>query len=254
MSRREPETQHLRGRVALVTGGAGHIGSAMVKALVEAGADVAIAHRGNRDGAERLADEARSLGRRALPVQADLRDPEAIHAAIDTSTRELGPVDILVANAGTGLARSWEQVGADELDEAMAVNLRAPYLLAKGVLPGMMQRSWGRILFVSSVAAMVGGPFGPDYSASKAALHGLAHYLAPQVAASGVTVNVLAPALVGEHTMDMMDDAVGHAMRAAIPVGRLGHVRELADFALAILRNGYLTNKVLTVDGGMLPH
>lgn len=97
-------------------------------------------------------------------------------------------------------------------------------------------------------------PFGPDYSASKAALHGLAHYLAPQVAASGVTVNVLAPALVGEHTIEMMDDAVGRAMRAAIPVGRLGHVHELAEFALAILRNGYLTNKVLTIDGGMLPH
>ena len=253
MSSRLPETQHLLGRVALVTGGAGHLGSAMVEALIEAGADVAIAYHGNREGAERLAKEARASGRRAVAVRADLHDPESIDAVIDTSTRELGPLDILVANAGAGMARSWEQVGAAEFDEALALNLRAPYLLAKGVLPGMMQRSWGRILFVSSVAAMVGGPFGPDYSAGKAGLHGLAHYLAPQVASAGVTVNVLAPALVGEHTIEMMDDAVGRAFRAAIPVGRLGDVGEFADFALAILRNGYLTNKVLTIDGGLLP-
>jgi len=183
-----------------------------------------------------------------------LRDPAAVETVIDTATRELGPVDILIPNAGAASARSWQQVDAAELDTALALNLRAPYLLAKGVLPSMMQRSWGRILFISSIAARSGGPFGPDYSASKAALHGLAHYLAPHVAPAGVTVNVLAPALVGEHAIKMLgDDAAQRAMKARIPVGRLGDLHELAEFAVAMLRNGYLTNKVISVDGGLLP-
>jgi 3-oxoacyl-[acyl-carrier protein] reductase len=166
----------------------------------------------------------------------------------------MGAVDLLVANAGAGMVRSWDEVGGAEFDEAIRLNLSAPYLMARRALPLMIERSWGRILFVSSLAAWVGGPFGPDYSASKAALHGLTHYLAPLVARHGVTVNVLAPALVGEHSVALMDADTARAFTASIPVGRLGDTEELAAFAVAMLENGYLTNKVLSVDGGMLPH
>ncbi|WP_319455987.1 MULTISPECIES: SDR family NAD(P)-dependent oxidoreductase [unclassified Mycobacterium] len=243
----------LDGRVALVTGAAGNIGSTMIRALAAAGADVAVAYRSDREAAEQIAADSRAAGRRAIAVQADLSDPGDVERLVDTVVENLGAVDILVANAGTGVARSWEQVGAAEFDEALAVNLRAPYLMARRALPKMIERSWGRILFVSSLAAWVGGPFGPDYSASKAALHGLTHYFAGQVARHGVTVNVLAPALVGEHSVAMMDEETARAYTAAIPVGRLGTTDELAAFAVSILENGYLTNKVLTIDGGMLP-
>jgi len=253
--RREPGGDRaLEGRVALVTGGAGHIGAALVHSLAAAGAQVAVAHHSGRDAAERLVNDIREAGATAVAVQADLSDPEAVDRVVDEVAEVLGPIDILVANAGIGQARSWQDVGHEEFDEALRVNVRAPYLLARQVLPSMTERSWGRILFVSSLAAMIGGPFGPDYSASKAALHGLAHYLAPQVAKQGVTVNVLAPALVGEHSVAMMEPEVGRAITASIPVGRIGGLEEFAAFALAVLRNGYLTNKVLPVDGGMFAH
>jgi 3-oxoacyl-[acyl-carrier protein] reductase len=243
----------LRGRVALVTGAAGNVGSALIRALSAAGADVAVAYHNGRQAAEQLAADVRATGRPALAVPADLRDADAAERLVDSVAENLGAVDILVANAGTGVSRSWQQVGAAEFDEALAVNLRAPYLMARRVLPLMIDRSWGRILFVSSLAAWVGGPFGPDYSASKAALHGLTHYFAGPAARHGVTVNVLAPALVGEHSVAMMDEDTARAYTAAIPVGRLGNTDELAAFAVAILENGYLTNKILTIDGGLLP-
>jgi 3-oxoacyl-[acyl-carrier protein] reductase len=238
--------------VALVTGGAGQIGSALVRALIAEGADIAVAYHSGEAAAQQLVAGCRAAGRRALAVRSDLRDPDNAEALVDSVVEALGAVDVLIANAGAATARSWDHVGAAEFDEALRINLSAPYMMARRALPLMMERSWGRILFVSSLAAFVGGPFGPDYSASKAALHGLTHYFAPQVARHGVTVNVLAPALVGEHSVGMMDADTGRAFAAAIPVGRLGDTDELAAFAVAMLKNGYLTNKVLSVDGGMI--
>jgi 3-oxoacyl-[acyl-carrier protein] reductase len=139
-------------------------------------------------------------------------------------------------------------VTAQEWDQTLAVNARAPFLLSRRVLPGMRERRFGRILFTSSVAALTGGVVGPDYAASKAALHGLTHYLATRVAADGVTVNALAPALI-ENT-GMLPGDPGDLAKL-IPVGRLGTPEEVADLALAVLRNGYVTNHVMSIDGGM---
>ena len=131
------------------------------------------------------------------------------------------------------------------------VALTAPFLLAQQVLPGMIDRGFGRILFISSVAAFSGGVVGAHYAASKAGLHGLMHHLAPRVAADGVTVNCLAPALVGETKMVPADLETG-TPPVPIPVGRVGRPDEMADMAITMLRNGYLTNKVITVDGGLI--
>lgn len=174
-------------------------------------------------------------------------DPERL---IDAVEAELGPVDVLVANAGLGRRATWEEAGAELFDEALAVNLRAPYLLARRVLPGMRERGFGRILFTSSIAAITGGIIGPHYAASKAGLHGLTHHLAARVAADGVTVNAIAPALI-EGTGMLPGDPGDLA--ASIPVGRVGTPDEVADIALALLRNGYMTSNVVTVDGGLFP-
>ena len=132
----------------------------------------------------------------------------------------------------------------------LAVNLRAPFLLAQRVIPGMRERGYGRILFISSVAAFTGGTVGPHYAASKAGLHGLTHFLAARLAPSGVTVNALAPALVAETGMLPGDPA---QLRERVPVGRLGQPDEVADMAVAILANPYLTSQVISLDGGMHP-
>ena len=235
----------LDGRVALVTGAGGGIGRAIARRLGAAGAKVAVGYGTSADAARELADE---IG--GVAVGADLRDREAPDALVDEVERALGPVDVLVANAGMGGIKAWDEVTADDFDEMLAVNLRAPFLLARRTATGMRDRGFGRVLFISSVAGLTGGIVGPHYAASKAGLHGLTHHLAPRLAPHGVTVNAIAPALI---TRTGMLPGEPEELKSRIPVGRLGTPEEVADLALAVLGNGYLTNQVLGLDGGLHP-
>ncbi|MEA2281103.1 MAG: 3-oxoacyl-[acyl-carrier protein] reductase [Solirubrobacteraceae bacterium] len=243
-------TDSLEGRVALVTGASGGIGAALGARLAGAGAIVAVHYGRGREAAERVVTGIEAAGGRAAAFAADLRGAEEPAQLADAVADQLGPVDLLAANAGIGRPGSWEEVDAEWFDEALAVNLRAPYLLARRVLPGMRERGWGRILFTSSVAALTGGVIGPHYAASKAGLHGLTHHLASQLAADGVTVNAIAPALIEDTAMLPGDPG---ELAAKVPVGRLGTPAEVGDLALAMLRNGYMTNQVVGIDGGMHP-
>jgi 3-oxoacyl-[acyl-carrier protein] reductase len=240
----------LAGRVALVTGGSGGIGRALVRALAAEGAAVAVGYGASREPAEALAAEIADAGGRAVSLGADLADPDAPAQLAGVAEQALGPVDILVANHGIAARRTWEDVTLADWDAHVDVNLRAPFLLAQRVLPGMVERGFGRILFVSSIAALTGGIVGPQYAASKAGLHGLTHFLAARVAADGVTVNAIAPALI-EHTGMLPGDPAELAAR--VPVGRLGQPEEVAALALAMLANGYLTSQVVSLDGGIYP-
>ena len=237
-------------RVALVTGASGGIGAELSRGLARGGAAVALHYASNEAAVSELAAEIDAAGGRALALGADLRDPAAPERLVSEVEHALGAVDVLAANAGLGRAASWEDVDAEAFDETVAVNLRAPFLLAQRVLPGMRERGYGRILFTSSVAALTGGIVGPHYASSKAGLHGLTHFLASRVAADGVTVNAIAPALIEETGMLPGDPG---ELAKAVPAGRLGKPAEVADLALAMLRNGYLTSKVVMVDGGLHP-
>jgi len=237
-------------RVALVTGASGGIGRQLSLRLAGDGAAVAVHYGANREAAERVVETIRAGGGQAVALAADLRDARATAGLIDAVEGRLGPVDVLVANAGLSQPGSYEEVDAAAFDETLAVNLRAPYLLARGVLSGMRARQFGRILFTSSVAALTGGIVGPQYAASKAGLHGLTHFLAARAARDGVTVNAIAPALIEDTAMLPGDPG---DLKQRVPVGRLGKPDEVADFALAVLRNGYITNQVMSVDGGIHP-
>jgi 3-oxoacyl-[acyl-carrier protein] reductase len=243
-------TQDLTGRVALVTGASGGIGAALSVRLAAAGAAVAVHCASNREAADRVVAEIQGAGGRAHAFTADLRDAAAPEDLADAVVAELGPIDVLAANAGLGRVATYDEVDGAAFDETLAVNLRAPYLLARRVLPGMRERGYGRIVFTSSVAALTGGIVGPHYAASKAGLHGLTHHLASRVAADGVTVNAVAPALIAETTMLPGDPG---NLAARIPVGRLGTPGEVADLMIAIVANGYITNQVIGIDGGIHP-
>jgi 3-oxoacyl-[acyl-carrier protein] reductase len=238
------------GRVALVTGGSGGIGGALARRLARAGAAVAVSHGSHPERAREVVSAIESAGGRAVEVGGDLREPGSTDAVVDATEAMLGPVDILVANAGVARPAPLQQVDLELFEETMAVNLRAPFFLTQRVLPGMRHRRWGRVLYVSSVAGFTGGVVGPHYAASKAALHGLTHYLATRAAPDGVTINALAPALIAG-TMMLPGPAAEVARR--IPVGRLGEPDEVADLAHAMLANAYLTNQVVGLDGGMYP-
>jgi 3-oxoacyl-[acyl-carrier protein] reductase len=242
----------LDGRLALVTGASGGIGGAVAVALARAGADLALSYSGHRDDAETVAATVSGLGRAATTVQADLAAPGAARDLAERVTAVAGPVDVLVANAGVGAHLAWQDVDDETWERTFAVNVTAVWQLTRALLPGMVERGFGRILFVSSVAALNGGVVGPHYAASKAALHGLMHHLAPRVAGSGVTVNTIAPALIAGTRMLPGGDSAGNPP-LPIPVGRLGRPEEIADMALSMLTNPYLANKVITVDGGIYP-
>ena len=239
----------LRGRVALVTGASGGIGAELSARLAASGAAVAAHYATNRDSAQRVAEAIVAGGGRAATFAADLRDGQAPEQLIASVEEALGAVDILCANAALSRRGTFEEVDADAFDETIAVNLRAPYLLARRALPGMVERGFGRVLFVSSIAGLTGGITGPHYAASKAGLHGLTHFLASRVAPSGVTVNAIAPALI---VTGMLPGDPEELVRR-VPVARLGAPAEVADLALAVLRNGYITNQVISIDGGLHP-
>jgi 3-oxoacyl-[acyl-carrier protein] reductase len=237
----------LAGRVALVTGASGGIGAAVAERLAAAGARVALHYGSNAERAEELR---RRLEGDTIVVGADLADPAAPERLVAAVERELGPIEVLVANAGLAPQRSWDEVDLELWEATMAVNLRAPFFLAQRAIPAMRERRFGRILFTSSVAAFVGGIVGPHYAASKAGLHGVVHLLASQLAGDGITVNAVAPALIEETAMLPGEPA---ELARHVPVGRLGKPAEVADLMLAILENGYMTNQIVGLDGGLYP-
>ncbi len=238
--------------VTLITGGSRGIGAATAVRLAEDGHDVALAYRSNVEAAERIAAEVRELGPRAATFAGDLSDAGTPAALVSAVERELGAVEILIANAGINdpLEQDPRKLDAAVWDRVMAINLRAPFLLARAAIGGMIDRGFGRIVLLSSVAAYTGGIIGPHYAASKAALHGLAHSLSQFASGHGVTTNVVAPALIATDMMPT-DDEVLDQLARRIPVGRLGRPNEVADVIAAIVRNPYITNQSILVDGGL---
>src|SRR3954464_7738391 len=238
---------------SFVTGASRGIGRAVALRLAREGHDVGVGYGSNAGAAEAVAEEVRALGRRAAVAGADLADPSAADALVEGVEAALGPVEVLVANAGVNTpGRRIEEIDLEEWNRLHAVNLRAPFLLARRVLPGMERRGFGRIVLLSSVAAYTGGIIGAHYASSKAGLHGLAHSLSQQASRRGVTVNVVAPALIDSEMLP-----AAPAMRArlaeSLPVGRLGTAEEVADLIAAVVRNGFLTNQSILVDGGLHP-
>jgi 3-oxoacyl-[acyl-carrier protein] reductase len=245
MSKQSP----LRERVVLVTGASGGIGSAICRRLIGEVGAIALAYSSNAEPAEALAAEIIFAGGTARAFASDLSDPGAPARLIDDVEAELGPVDLLIANHGHARQARYEDVDAEAFDTTLAVNLRAPFLLARRTLPSMCERGFGRVLFISSVAAFRGGVVGPDYAASKAGLHGITHFLAGRVAGDGVTVNALAPGFIETAMLPGDPEELGRAS----PSGRVGRPDEVAELALAVLGNGYVNSQVLSIDGGMYP-
>jgi 3-oxoacyl-[acyl-carrier protein] reductase len=239
----------LDGRVALVTGASGGIGAALCRSVSAAGATVAVGYGRGRDAAESLVRELANGGRRAAAFGADMGDPEAPARLVAEVEGELGSIDVLIANHGHARRATYDEVDADAFDLTLAVNLRAPFLLAQQVLGGMRERGFGRILFVSSLAVFRGGMVGPDYAASKAGLHGLTFFLASRVAHDGVTVNAIAPGFV--ETAMLPEEAA--ELATTVPIGRVGRPEEVSELALAMVTNAYLTGHVVPLDGGSHP-
>src|SRR5512143_357940 len=235
----------LTGQIALITGASRGIGRAIALAFAQAGADIAVNYRTQAAAAAAVCAEITALGRRRIAVQADVSQGREVARLVATVERDLGPPSLLVNNAGLAQPRSLEALTEQDWDTSVAVNLTSAFLLIQAVLPGMRARRCGRIINLSSVAASVGGVVGPHYAAAKAGLLGLTHAYAARLATEGITVNAIAPALIA--TDRVADNPQARPDR--LPVGRFGTVDEVAQAALLLAGNGYLTGQTLHVNG-----
>jgi len=235
----------LQDRIALVTGGGRGIGRAIAVALARAGADVTVGFHERRSEAEAVATEVRAIGRRACVVGGDVADERTVAWLAGEAREAMGDIDVLVASAGIAPVVSLDDLDVATFDRTIAANLRSAFLLAQAVLPAMRRRRFGRLLFPPSTAAQVGGIVGPHYAASKAGLL-LMHGYASRFAADGVTANAIAPALI---ETDMIA-AVRGVSPEMLPVRRFGTAKEVANLAVAMLENGFVTGQTIQVNGG----
>jgi 3-oxoacyl-[acyl-carrier protein] reductase len=157
-----------------------------------------------------------------------------------------GRIDILVNNAGITMPKPWAELTTEAWNTVITTNLTSAFVATNEVVAGMVQRGWGRIIMLSSIAAQLGGVVGPHYAASKAGLIGLAHGYAAVLAKTGVTANAIAPALIETGMLS----GNPNIRKELIPVGRFGEPNEVADVALLLARNGYMTGQTINVNGG----
>lgn len=232
----------LKGRVALVTGASRGIGKAVALALAEAGADVAVNYRSRGAEAASVVSQVQALHRRALGIAADVSKGAEVKRLVEKVTAELGPVAILINNAGIGPRAGLDEMTEAMFDETIAVNLKSAFLCSQAVYPGMRERKWGRIVNISSGAARGAGAIGAHYNASKAGMEGLTRGYAARLVKDGVTVNAVAPSLIAT---EMMGDGKNATF------GRLGMPEEVAEAVLMVIGNPYMTGQTVAVNGGL---
>ena len=236
----------LHGRTALVTGGSRGIGAAIARSLAEAGAAVAVNYRERAGEANALVKAIAKEGGRAMAIAADVSQSDAVAGMVQRVKSELGPIGILINNAGVAIARDIQDLSEADFDQTIAVNLKSVFLCTQAVLPMMRSAGWGRIVNISSGAARGAGAIGPHYNASKAGMEGLTRGYAARLVKEGITVNAVAPSLI---ETDMMKGQ--HNLVSRIPVGRFGKAEEVATAVMMLLDNAYMTGQTIAMSGGM---
>ncbi len=240
-------------RVAFVTGAAQGLGAAIARALHADGHAVALVDV-NVAKAEQIAA---SLGdARAIAVAADVRDKDSVAAAVAACEARLGPIDILVNNAARTQARPFFEMDLAEWDDVLSTNLRSIVITAQLTAQGMMERGWGRIINVASIAGQRGGPQvqGAHYASSKAGIIGLNRYLAHLLAAGGVTVNVIAPGTIKTEQTALAPPEKLALVLSQVPLGRIGRAEEVGSLAAYLASDGagFITGATLDINGGVL--
>ncbi|KAH7327089.1 3-oxoacyl-reductase [Rhexocercosporidium sp. MPI-PUGE-AT-0058] len=243
-------TTDLRPHLALVTGASGGIGRATCQALASLGCSIAVHYHSSEDKATALVKELKEKGVKAESFKADLSNYDEVRSLHTAVVSSLGHPTILFNNAGLTLKsgiKKITEISIEEFEHTWKANCGSAFLMTQLCLPAMEKKGWGRVIFCSSVAGFNGGVVGPHYASSKSALHGLVHWLAGAYATSGVTINGVAPALIQETTMLPGNN---EELAKKIPIGRLGFPDEVAETVLWMVKTGYVTNKVIAVDGG----
>src|ERR1700716_1394874 len=245
-------SKNLEGKIALITGGSRGIGAAIAKRLAADGANVAITYTKGADAAAAVVKEIERGGRKAIAIQADATDADAVEAAVEKTVATFGRLDVLVNNAGTAIPKAFEETTLEEMDRVLDINVRGVFVATQAALKHM--KSGGRIIMIgSAVGELVLVPGLVPYSATKGAVKIFTQSLSRELGSLGITVNNVQP---GPIDTDLNPAAGDWAVpqKAATSLDRYGHVEEVAALVAFVAgpESSYITGANLTVDGGMI--
>jgi 3-oxoacyl-[acyl-carrier protein] reductase len=244
----------LAGKSAVVTGGSRGIGRAIALRLAAQGADVAFSYRGNEAAARETASAIEDLGRRALPVQGDVTQPESTDALVKSTLEAFGKIDILVNNAGITRDDLLMRMSVEAFREVLETNLFGAFYATKAVTRPMLKAKAGRIVNITSVSGQAGQMGQANYSAAKAGLIGLTKATARELASRGITCNAVAPGFVLTELTKDLPEALQAEIIARTPLGRFGTTEEIANAVAFLVSDdaAFITGQVLAVDGGLV--
>ena len=240
-------------RVALVTGAGRGIGRAVAKRLAEDGCAVAVNYRSSAEAAQALVEEITAAGGTAQAFAGDVSDPEAVKKLFEDVKNALGPVEILVNNAGRTLDGLLMRMKDADWDNVLDADLKSVFLCTREAIRNMVRAKWGRIINISSVVGLTGNPGQANYGAAKAGVIGFSKCVAREYAAKGVTVNCVAPGYIATDMTKVLPDAAKQAILSGIPQGHQGVPEDVANAVSFFAQDSssYITGQVLAVDGGM---
>lgn len=243
----------LDNKTAVITGGSRGIGKEVALHLASLGADIAISYNSNADAANKVIEEIRSMGRKAIAMKADVGKKEQVEEFVGEVLEQYGNIDILVNNAGITRDNLLLRMKEEEWDEVLNKNLKGVFLMTKRVLRKMIKNKRGKIINITSIVGVIGNAGQANYSASKAGLIGFTKSVAKEVAVRGIQVNAIAPGFIETEMTDVLPENIKDELINAIPSRKLGKPEDIAYLVgyLSSELSNYITGQIIHVDGGM---